>query len=152
MRKGLKKGFTLIELLVVIAIIAILATVVIINVAGARTKANDASVLNDLTNANKTAAACLVDGGIVNTPTDAGGVTVCSTAGAGIAGVWPALAVSAKPSAAWNYCTSASAPQATGCATFAASTATVPYNFPATSVAGAKYIILTSTGATKSGF
>lgn len=43
-----EKGFTLIELLVVIAIIGILATIVIINVAGARNKANDARVQSDL--------------------------------------------------------------------------------------------------------
>lgn len=43
-----KRAFTLIELLVVIAIIAILATIVIINVAGARTKAQDAKVMDDV--------------------------------------------------------------------------------------------------------
>lgn len=67
--KQSRKGFTLIELLVVIAIIAILATVVIINVTGARAKAVEARVSNNISEANKAVGMCNANGvGTVSSP------------------------------------------------------------------------------------
>ena len=78
MKKGLKKGFTLIELLVVIAIIGILATIVIINVAGARAKAVDTKVFADLEQGAKTAVICTTSA----IRAACGAATTCEAAGA----------------------------------------------------------------------
>ena len=118
----MKKGFTLIELLVVIAIIAILATIVIINVTAARTKANDTKVLSEITEANKGAMACYANGALpiapdtVNVPATAtvgqtiivasATTSVCNVAASGLGAYWPYLGSGSGTYAQWGYAAS----------------------------------------------
>lgn len=95
MRKS--KAFTLVELLIVVIIIGILATLIVMNFNGARTKAIDNSALTSLSEAAKASAACIAAGDAVQTPFTgassayvAGGA-VCSPATV-VDGKWPSLA------------------------------------------------------------
>lgn len=69
-----RSGFTLIELLVVIAIIGILAALIIVSLAGARSKANDTSLKNNLSTITSALAQYHVDHS--STFPDSGGAQV----------------------------------------------------------------------------
>lgn len=98
-RKGLaprySKGFTLIELLVVIAIIGILATIVIVNISGARKKAKIVKMKQQLNAYQKIASACLSEGGVLTAISDnsyGGSGNICNlTTPAYVAGTIPSL-------------------------------------------------------------
>ncbi len=98
------KGFTLIELLIVIAVIAILATVVITNVAGARQKANDSKLLSDLSSATRAAVTCTTEDGTVSLTTDVAPVAaanICSSSA--VSGVWPTVSGKSSDGGTWAY-------------------------------------------------
>ena len=159
-RKRYLTGFTLIELLVVIAIIAILATIIILNVVAARTKANDAKILSEITNANRGAMACIVSGYFPVAPERIGGATValsltrgpatpietdtvavCSTPNGGLDAVWPFLNQGTGAYVSWRYLVNA---------TF--DSATQVWLWRANDTSGAKQIIFTEKNTAKSGF
>ena len=100
------KGFTLIELLIVIAVIAILATILITNVAGARQKANDTKTLADLSAVQKAIAQCVATDGAPNIPLTAtgyAGAMVCPGSTQVIL-PWPVLGLKGTAGPRWSYC------------------------------------------------
>jgi prepilin-type N-terminal cleavage/methylation domain-containing protein len=70
-------GFTIVELLVVIVVIGILAAITIVSYTGISQKANNASLVSDLTNASQQLKLYYVDHGTYPTSIDAG--TGCPT-------------------------------------------------------------------------
>jgi type IV pilus assembly protein PilA len=148
------KGFTLIELLIVVAVIAILATVVITNVAGARQKANDSSTLATLSETAKSMAQCAADDGTVNVaytlanlnntiPTgETGGrlaMPICTGGGGSVSMDYPILGKKGSSGTIWTY---------TAVPTYASTTGVLSL----TANSGANSITCTQNGCTKVGF
>jgi prepilin-type N-terminal cleavage/methylation domain-containing protein len=101
----MKKGFTLIEMLVVVTMIGILATIVILNVASARGKANNANTLATMNTIQKVAAQCLYadfylrpsSSGVLNNTV---GLTICLDPS--IEGTRPDISMKSSNGRRWN--------------------------------------------------